>query len=113
MSFWQSLKLWLGSETRRRPAPRRKKPYRLELESLEDRCLLAGFVTVMADGDTLRIEGDGNENGIEIVGRSDGGIDVRGIPYPSGGAATRVRDGTGWSSVQNIEIVFPQQGSFV
>ncbi|QEG38169.1 C2 family cysteine protease [Roseimaritima ulvae] len=74
MKFWTNPKLGKRLRTRQRSTIRHPQPRRFQ--PLEARMMMAGDVTAYLDGYTLRIEGDGEANHIEVRQLSNGNISI-------------------------------------
>jgi hypothetical protein len=80
-------------------------PRKLSVESLENRALLAGNVSVSVSGNTLVIVGDNAGNGVAVEQLDNGRFFVSG--YSLHGAATTINGGTGGrivSGVRHIDV---------
>ena len=68
----------LGRKPRKNRKRAQRRQRRLRVESLENRRLLAGDVTVGYSGDSLIITGDFDDNNISIEGTADGVVKITG-----------------------------------
>jgi|GEM_PF-4599200 len=73
---------------------------RLQLESLENRELMAGNVSVSFSGSELRIVGDSAANHIEVRQSSPGVYKINGVF--EGGSPTKVNGSTGTITARNV-----------